>query len=54
MNANASLPPLSTADEAKTFWTYVDRATGYVLFTIVVIGGVVTPFALYAYGLINK
>lgn len=39
---------------AKSFWDRADEITGFTLFMVVVGGGVVSPFALYFYGLLFR
>lgn len=39
---------------AKSFWERADDITGFTLFMVVVVGGVVSPFALYFYGLLFR
>lgn len=47
-------PTTPTAVPARTFWQRADEITGFVLFMLIVVGGVVTPFALYIYGLMFR
>ncbi|MAN79492.1 MAG: hypothetical protein CMM77_13945 [Rhodospirillaceae bacterium] len=39
---------------AKSFWERADDITGFTLFMVIVVGGVVSPFALYFYGLLFR
>jgi hypothetical protein len=43
-----------TAVPAKSFWERADDITGFTLFMVIVVGGVVSPFALYFYGLLFR
>ncbi len=38
----------------RSFWQRADDITGFALFMLIVVGGVVTPFALYFYGLLFR
>lgn len=56
MLTHSSTPsPQDTAVPAtRSFWQRADEATGLALFVLIVVGGVVTPFALYFYGLMFR
>lgn len=38
----------------NSFWRRADDVTGFVLFLLIMGGGVVTPFALFFYGLMFR
>ncbi|MAO56233.1 MAG: hypothetical protein CMM61_11095 [Rhodospirillaceae bacterium] len=48
--------PQSAAPAAQkpSFWQRADDVTGFALFMVIMVGGVVTPFALYVYGLLFR
>ena len=48
--------PQSTAPAVQkpSFWQRADDVTGFALFMVIMVGGVVTPFALYVYGLLFR
>ena len=56
MLTHSSTPsPQDTAvPAARSFWQRADEATGFALFMLIVIGGVVAPFAFYIYGLLFR
>ena len=45
---------LDTAAAPKTLWQQVDHAMGYIMFALIIGGGVISPFALYAVGMLNN
>ncbi|PIW30831.1 MAG: hypothetical protein COW30_01030 [Rhodospirillales bacterium CG15_BIG_FIL_POST_REV_8_21_14_020_66_15] len=52
--AASDLPQSTPTPVAKTFWQRADDITGFTLFMVIVVGGVVSPFALYLYGLLFR
>tara|TARA_B100000780_G_C20860957_1_gene342268 strand:+ start:79 stop:267 length:189 start_codon:yes stop_codon:yes gene_type:complete len=42
------------AVQKPSFWQRADDVTGFALFMVIMVGGVVTPFALYVYGLLFR
>ncbi|MEQ8806075.1 MAG: hypothetical protein RIE87_07365 [Rhodospirillales bacterium] len=45
---------IPTVPAPRSFWQRADDITGFTLFMLIVVGGVVAPFALYAYGLLFR
>jgi len=57
MSTHSSTPsPQDTAavPATRSFWQRADDVTGFALFMLIVIGGVVAPFAFYIYGLLFR
>lgn len=52
--APSGMPQNAAAPSARSFWQRADDITGFALFMLIVVGGVVTPFALYFYGLLFR
>ncbi|HBC06101.1 MAG TPA: hypothetical protein DC046_00780 [Rhodospirillaceae bacterium] len=44
----------AAAPGAKSFWQRADDITGFALFMLIIVGGVILPFALYLYGLLFR
>lgn len=44
-----TVQPMMSAEAPKTLWKRLDRVMGYVMFSVVVCGGVIAPFAFYTY-----
>lgn len=42
------------AAQKPSFWQRADDVTGFALFMVIMVGGVVAPFALYLYGLLFR
>lgn len=52
--APAAAPQSTATPIARSFWQRADDITGFVLFMLIIVGGVVAPFALYIYGLLFR
>tara|TARA_R110000824_G_scaffold2329_5_gene10983 strand:- start:238 stop:384 length:147 start_codon:yes stop_codon:yes gene_type:complete len=48
------MPQDTAVPGAKSFWQRADEITGFALFMLIVVGGVILPFALYFYGLLFR
>lgn len=50
----SAMPQDTAVPGAKSFWQRADEITGFALFMLIVVGGVILPFALYFYGLLFR
>tara|TARA_R110000824_G_scaffold209296_1_gene395083 strand:+ start:383 stop:529 length:147 start_codon:yes stop_codon:yes gene_type:complete len=48
------MPQNVPTPDTRSFWQRADDITGFALFMVIVVGGVVSPFALYLYALLFR
>tara|TARA_R110000868_G_scaffold9900_4_gene48673 strand:- start:369 stop:557 length:189 start_codon:yes stop_codon:yes gene_type:complete len=53
--ASSAIPQdIAAVPATRSFWQRADDIAGFSLFMLIIVGGVVSPFALYAYGLLFR
>ncbi|HBT43477.1 MAG TPA: hypothetical protein DIW51_15460 [Rhodospirillaceae bacterium] len=52
--APSGMPQNVPTPDTRSFWQRADDITGFALFMVIVVGGVVSPFALYLYALLFR